>query len=397
MQFELDTSYDKCIKCNACVVNCPVSKNTLEFGGPKHLGPEIKRLTENQESIDDPRFKMCTLCGTCNLNCPEEVNVTKLIANAKAADAKKNGSKYRDILLGNAEFIGKVASPLAPVVNTAMRFKPMRLAMQGVLKIDADQKFPKYTFNSFRNHYKIKLAKTKRKVAYFTGCYTNYNAPEVGEAFIEVMKKNGIEVAIPKQKCCGIPLVANGRMEHAEKNAKYNTESFLEYIRKGYDVVVTCSSCSSALKKDYNSLYNIEGTDELSKHVYDASEYLRMLIDNGDINPVLAENKVKVGYFAPCHMKAQGIGNPAMDVLQLIPNYEITDLAADCCGQCGTFGFKKEYHELSLNMGRSMEEAVKESEYEYIVTECGMCKNQIDNLTDSKVMHPMQVLADVSR
>jgi glycerol-3-phosphate dehydrogenase subunit C len=189
-------------------------------------------------------------------------------------------------------------------------------------------------------------------------------------------------------------MFANGQMDQALKNANYNINHFLEYTRQGYDVVVTCTSCTLALKKEYVSFVKSIEAEELASHVYDADEYLRMLYENGELNLNLAPMKVKAGYYAPCHIKSQGIGNPAMDILELIPDYEIQDLGAGCCGQCGTFGFKTEKYDVSMSLGKKMAEAVMEVDAEYTVTECGMCKNQLDQLTNKTVKHPMQILAN---
>jgi glycerol-3-phosphate dehydrogenase subunit C len=47
-----------------------------------------------------------------------------------------------------------------------------------------------------------------------------------------------------------------------------------------------------------------------------------------------------------------------------------------------------------MKIGRSMAEAVKAVEADYTVTECVMCKNQLDLLTDKTVKHPMKFLAE---
>jgi len=36
-----------------------------------------------------------------------------------------------------------------------------------------------------------------KKVAYYTGCFANYYWPQVGEATVAVLRKNGIEVTVP--------------------------------------------------------------------------------------------------------------------------------------------------------------------------------------------------------
>jgi len=389
-----DSTYDKCLKCNACVASCPVSNASLEFGGPKHLGPELKRLMDNQQLIDDKRIELCTLCGNCDMSCPENVHVSTLTAYLKAIHAVQSGTKFRDLVLSNAEMVGKLASAFAPVTNLAMGMKPVRKVMEIVMGIPAERQFPKYRFNNFNRVYNRKYAYTKRKAAYFVGCYATYNAPEVAESFIKVMEHNGIEVVKPNQKCCGVPMFANGQMKQGMKNANDNINSFIEYTRQGYDIVVTCTSCTLALKKEYLAYVKTEEAKELAGHVYDADEYLLMLMENGEMNMNLAPMNVKAGYYSPCHLKAQGIGNPAMDILELIPGYEITDLGAGCCGQCGTFGFKTEKYDVSMKIGKPMAEAVEELNADYTVTECGMCKNQLDQLTEKAVKHPMQIVAE---
>lgn len=390
----LETTFEKCLKCNSCVASCPVSNTTLDFGGPKHMGPELKRLVENQVTIDDKRIEWCTLCGNCDMSCPENVHVSTLTAFAKAIHSEQSGTKFRDFVLSNAEWVGKLASAFAPVTNLAMGMKPVRQVMEMMIGIPAERQFPAYRFKNFKQYYKKKNAATKRKVAYFVGCYATYNAPEIADSFVKVMKHNEIEVAIPAQRCCGVPMFANGQMKQGLKNANYNINSLLEYVRQGYDVVLTCTSCTLALKKEYVSFIRTADAKELAHSVYDADEYLRILKENGELNMDLAPMKEKAGYYAPCHLKAQGIGNPAMDILELIPGYQIQDVGADCCGQCGTFGFKTEKFDVSMKIGHSMAEAVKAAEADYTVTECGMCKNQLDQLTDKTVKHPMQILAE---
>jgi glycerol-3-phosphate dehydrogenase subunit C len=389
-----ETTFEKCLKCNACVASCPVSNTTLDFGGPKHLGPELKRLMENQQVIDDKRIEYCTLCGNCDMSCPENVHVSSLTAYAKVIHSDISGTKLRDLVLSNAELVGKLASSFAPVTNLAMGMKPVRKVMEMALGIPAERQFPKYRFTNFNRVYHKKTAGTSRKVAYFVGCYATYNAPLVAESFIQVMEHNGIEVVKPAQKCCGVPMFANGQMKQGLKNAIYNITNLLEYTRQGYDVVLTCTSCTLALKKEYVAYLKTEEAKELASHVYDADEYLRMLKENDELNMNFAPLKETAGYYAPCHMKAQGIGNPAIDILELIPGYEIKDVGAGCCGQCGTFGFKVEKYDVSMKIGRSMAEAVEEAAADYTVTECGMCKNQLDQLTDKEVKHPMQILAE---
>lgn len=392
MQKLYDMTFNPCLKCNACTVQCPVSSVTGNFGGPKHLGPELARFTSQQEAVIDPAIDLCTLCGTCDITCPEGVPVSEMTANLKAARAEEDGTKFRDLVLSHAEYVGMAASAFAPVTNAVMKFKPARFVMEKVMGMERERQFPLYSFNHFKKQYKKKEATTDRKVAYFSGCYATYNNPDIGVAMVDVMKANGIEVAMPDQKCCGVPMFANGRMKQGRKNADYNIKSLLSYVDEGYDIVMTCTSCSMAVKKEYLHYIGTTDAERLADSVYDADEYLRNLDQEGEFNRDLGELNMSAAYYAPCHMKGQSMGTPALDVLEHIPGYSMADSAADCCGQCGTFGFKKEKYAYSMKMGTKMQDAIEEMGKDVTVTECGMCKNQLDQLTEKETYHPMQIL-----
>ncbi len=63
-----------------------------------------------------------------------------------------------------------------------------------------------------------------KKAAYFTGCFANYYYPEAGQATVRVLEKNGVEVMVPDQVCCALPMMAKGNTRGAYKNIKRNVE-----------------------------------------------------------------------------------------------------------------------------------------------------------------------------
>jgi glycolate oxidase iron-sulfur subunit len=83
---------------------------------------------------------------------------------------------------------------------------------------------------------------TRKRVAYFVGCGTNFMFPDTGVATVKVLTRNGIEVIIPEgQVCCGIPSMAEGDIKSVREMVKTNVKIFsgLEV-----DAIVTdCTSC----------------------------------------------------------------------------------------------------------------------------------------------------------
>jgi len=129
-----------------------------------------------------------------------------------------------------------------------------------------------------------------KRVAYFHGCYSNYNTPEVGKAMVRVYEHFGYEVMVPPQKCSGTPMFANGMLKDARRHAETNVENLVEAIGEGADVIASCTSCSLSLRQEYPELFDIHGIEDVSDHTYEALEYLRI---NEDLEGELAGHEAR--------------------------------------------------------------------------------------------------------
>ena len=148
------------------------------------------------------------------------------------------------------------------------------------------------------------------------------------------------------------------------------------------------------IKHEYGRLLNIPGSNELAEHTFDLFDYLRNLKESGKLKDHFNEVRKKVAYFAPCHLRAMGIGLPALDILRLVPGLQIDNVEADCCGMGGTFGFKKEKYEIAEEIGKDLKEAIDRLNPQIVLTDCEGCRLQIRHLTGLNVLHPIQILRD---
>jgi len=64
-----------------------------------------------------------------------------------------------------------------------------------------------------------------------------------------------------------------------------------------------------------------------------------------------------VTYHVPCHLRAQDIGHKSADVLRAIPGASV-NVVEKCSAVDGTWGFKKEYYELSLKVAKPLFDAI---------------------------------------
>ena len=83
-----------------------------------------------------------------------------------------------------------------------------------------------------------RTAVPRKKVALFASCLVNYQATDVGKAAVQVLEKNGVEVVVPEQRCCGMPSFDIGDTAAIRQAAAANVASFYTLGEKGYDIVV---------------------------------------------------------------------------------------------------------------------------------------------------------------
>jgi glycerol-3-phosphate dehydrogenase subunit C len=129
---------------------------------------------------------------------------------------------------------------------------------------------------------------TSGKVAYYHGCFANYYYPQAGEATLAILKKNGIEVEVPRQVCCGLPMMAKGNVKDAMANMRRNAGVLSKLVSDGYAVVVSCSSCGLFLKRDSPHLLQTDAARLVAENLYHITEYLLKLNEAGHLNKELA-------------------------------------------------------------------------------------------------------------
>jgi glycerol-3-phosphate dehydrogenase subunit C len=230
------------------------------------------------------------------------------------------------------------------------------------------------------------------KVVYYTGCWANYYGPEIGQAFVEVMRQNGFEVLVPEQKCCGMPMMANANLKGAEKNFQFIMKSLYAASSPGYDVITTCPSCNMMLRKEGRKFFDSEEAKYVSEHIFDADEYVLRLYRERRLNTNFGEVPLKVFYHNPCHLKVQGLTKEPLDLLKLIPGIEVVGTNYNCCGLSGSYGMKKQNYKRSVEIAQKVWEEAKKSGAEAVVTECGGCGLRIQEGTGLKILHPMVLL-----
>ena len=392
-----ENNFEQCIKCTVCTVYCPVVPVNPDYPGPKQAGPDGERLRLKKGIFFDQTLKYCLNCKRCEVACPSGVKIGDIIQAAKIKYGHGK-PKLRDFMLASTDLMGSVATKVAPIVNTSLKIKPVKQLMDGVLKIDHRRNFPEYSSRTFESWFRKNAAaaqeKFDRHVAYFHGCYANYNYPQLGKDFVKVMNALGYGVRLlDGEKCCGVALISNGMIDQATKNAKKNIRLMTEALSSCEAVLGTSSSCSFTIRDEYPHLLGVDNS-AVRDRMELAVRFIYRLIESGKAKLEFRPDfKARIAYHVPCHMEKLGWGMFSARLVQMIPGVEFTMLDSNCCGIAGTYGFKKENYEVSQAIGKPLFDQIRTLDPDYVACDCETCKWQIEMSTGYKVMNPISILA----
>ena len=411
---------DPCYTCSTCDTECPVAAVEDSFPGPKFQGPDQWRLQKGDPPEIDPSILECSNCLRCDAACPTDVPLSTMHNEARAEFVEHSLSRWRPTywrnrLLANYRTAARLASAVPRLANGVLGFGPVRSLLERTLGITAEREFPEFATETFREWFEARGGleasrrrarehrrrrgedpEAEKRVAYFHGCYANFNTPAVGKALVRTFEHFGYEVAVPAQRCSGTPMFANGMLADARRHARGNLDSLVPLIEAGYSVVASCSSCSLALRKEYPELFDLEGVDTLAAHTWDAMEFLRA---RTDIAAELAEAGVsedafgEMAYHAPCHARDQGLDGQPVELFSSLDGAEPIDVGDSCSGMSGTYGWKTEHYETSMAIGEEMFDEMAAVDGDVGLTECPTCASQMEHGTERSVRHPLEVIA----
>ena len=183
---------------------------------------------------------------------------------------------------------------------------------------------------------------TPRRVSLFITCLVDQFFPEVGEAVVRVLRRQGVDVDFPEgQTCCGQPAFNSGFTEDAKAVAR----RFMDNFEGDRVVVVPSGSCGAMVRVFYPEIFHDEPetakrAEALAARIYEFSEYLADVLGVTDVG---ATYDGKVAYHAACHLLRELlVKEPPRRLIEGVEGvvYTPMELEENCCGFGGTFSIK---------------------------------------------------------
>lgn len=380
----------QCATCGKCNSVCPVYDVVGEESNAARGWFHIVTAPDYTYEKSSRIVEACVNCKSCRTVCPAGIDVSELILKKREEHPNPVAGMAFRLQSKRSLFEGllKLTAWTQPIWDNRIgRFfiehltRPVLRGLAPTARIPSDMTLPKLAKRHLRERYPA-LTESDSPIAYFHGCAADYFDDGVGDAVIEVLKRNGVEAALPPQRCSGTPIQTYGWIDQVRENARFNIAS-LERFEK---VITGCASCTFMLK-DYESILPPDEQEEakrLAAKVVHISEFLAGTVPVKE-RPSSSGKKKKVTYHSSCHLRAAGVSKPPRDLLRRNPNFEFVEMAdADrCAGGAGTFCVKNPKQ--SAAIFERKRRGIEESGAEIVATSCPACMIQLQNGLKGKV------------
>ena len=403
----VEATLDQCIKCNICVTVCPVAAVTDAFPGPKYEAPQGGRFRQADQPAPDASVDYCSGCRVCNMACPTGVKIAEINARARAGlvEDGKLGSRarLRNNLIARPGTMGKIGGPVGPLANWGFQNRAARWLAEKALGIHRSAPLPTFAGERFSKWLDAHRAELRRgsgahpagRVAYFTGCTADRYEPRVARTAVRVLEHLGFEVVVPEQHCCGLPLLSNGEFDAARAYHRRSVDDLIALADEGVPIVGASTSCTLTLKEEGPELLDVFDRDAMTvaAATYDIHEFLVLMVEDGRFPTELRPIPLRLVYHPPCQYRGHRLGLPALDMMELVPELEIVESGAACCGVAGSYGYKVEKYDIAMAVGRPLFDRVAEIGGAVTVSDAETCRWQIEMSTGVPSVQPIELIA----
>jgi len=344
---------------------------------------------------------LCLECRACKSECPVGVDVAKFKSEFLAGYWERHGLSASAQIFGHARSAAEWGSRLAPLSNAIAGSRPAKWLAETAFGIDRRRELPRFTRRTLRRRLAgHRSAIEAPKAVLFADTFTEFENPEIGVAAVAVLDASGLGARLAPNVCCGRPLISQGLLREARKQAAANVHALYDLAERGTAIVFVEPSCLSAVREDAPGLLRGE-LQRRARVIADAAvlfeEYLERELAAGRAHLRLTSGPATVQLHPHCHQRSMGLAAPAKALLSRIPGAQVTDLEAGCCGMAGSFGYTHDHYEVSRAIGeRKLLPAARALDDRSTLVAGGTsCRHQVAHFTGVRAVHPAVLLSSL--
>ncbi|MFI5956182.1 (Fe-S)-binding protein [Cryptosporangium sp. NPDC051539] len=338
-----------CVHCGFCLTTCP-SYSVFQDEADSPRGRIVLMRVGHEDPLGlamQTHFDRCLGCMACVTACPSGVQYDRLIEQVRP-QVERNVPRsradrlYRGLIFALFTHPGRVRA-MVPALALPGRLGA-RLArlvpktrVGALLSLAPPVKLSAAVRQLNRVTPPAPGVEPRGRIAFMQGCIQRALFGDVNAATVRVLAAEGFEVHAPRTpRCCGALQLHGGVEEDALVQARKTIAAY-----EGYDTIaVNVAGCGSAMK-DYGHLFSDDPAwaaraAAFSAKVKDVHEVLGAIEPQAKRHPV----ELTVAYHDACHLAhAQGVRTQPRDLLRGIPGLTLVEPAEweICCGSAGIY------------------------------------------------------------
>jgi len=369
---------------------------------------EVLSYSDKKNRFDSEELKdildLCLSCKGCTSECPSNVDMPTLKSEFLYQYYKSNGVPLSARLTANLNFFNQIFS-ISPGLNNFVMKNPLTGGlMKKILGLHPKRNMPllpKTTvvkwFKKNKQHLKV-TGPVKGNVLFLADEFTNFNDAEIGILAIKLLFRLGYKVEVPGNYDSGRAQISMGLLDQAKKLVVKNVRALSGLVQDDLPMIGVEPPSVLPFREEYPKLAPDDLREKaiaLGKNVLLIDEFLSSEMDKGNITEQdFNENEAHILLQGHCHHKALVDINLTQQFLSLPKNYVVELIPSGCCGMAGFFGYEKNHYELSMDIGELVVfPTVRKADTKTHIAATGAsCRTQIEDGTDRKAVHPIELL-----
>jgi glycolate dehydrogenase iron-sulfur subunit len=347
---------DECVHCGFCLPACPTYQSWgQEMDSPRGRIYLMKAHSEGRTSLAEValHFDRCLGCLGCVTACPSGVKYDRLIEQTRAELEHTLQRSWSDRLLRWCIFaLFPYRGRLRAVALLQWLYE--RSGVRAVLRAlgiiallperlrNLDALAPSLTWARLWARvpsFQAAQGVRRLRVALLPGCVQAVYFPQVNQASVRVLAREGCDVVVPAGLgCCGALSLHAGRHAEAQRLARRAIEA-LERLDVD-TIAVNAAGCGSTMKH-YDRLFHDDPAWQrraraIADKVRDINELCAELEPLAPRHPLA----LRVAYHDACHLShGQGVRRQPRALLAQIPGLRLLEIpdGEQCCGSAGVY------------------------------------------------------------